>query len=64
MLQCLRPMRQHDRKLWLLTHERVRHNPNVRLVTDFLYDKLVRHIRATDPDLNPPLEEPLLRVVP
>ena len=48
LLQCLRPMSQHDRKLWLLTHERVRHNPSVRLVTDFLYDRLVRHIRAIE----------------
>lgn len=63
LLQCLRPMSQHDRKLWLLTHERVRHNPSVRLVTDFLYEKLVRHIRATDPGLTPPPEK-LLRAAP
>ncbi|NJC04317.1 DNA-binding transcriptional LysR family regulator [Sphingomonas kaistensis] len=63
LLQCLRPMSQHDRKLWLLTHERVRHNPNVRLVADFLYERLMRHIRATDPALNPP-PEPVLRAAP
>jgi DNA-binding transcriptional LysR family regulator len=65
LLQCLRPTSQHDRKLWLLTHERVRHNPAVRLVTDFLYERLMRHIRAAEPAaLNPPEPEPLLRAVP
>lgn len=49
LLQCLRPTRAHERKLWLLTHERVRHNPSVRLVTDFLYERLIRHVRATEP---------------
>jgi DNA-binding transcriptional LysR family regulator len=58
LLQCLRPVCQHDRKLWLLTHERVRHNPGVRLVTDFLYERLARHIRATEP-ITPALEPPL-----
>jgi DNA-binding transcriptional LysR family regulator len=63
LLQCLRPTREHDRKLWLLTHERVRHNPAVRLVTDFLYERMIRHIRATEPELSP-RPEPLLRAVP
>jgi DNA-binding transcriptional LysR family regulator len=49
LLQCLRPTRAHERKLWLLTHERVRHVPSVRLVTDFLYERLIRHIRETEP---------------
>jgi DNA-binding transcriptional LysR family regulator len=63
LLQCLEPTREHGRRLWLLTHERVRHNPSVRLVTDFLYERLMRHIRTTDAAaLNPPKR--LLRAVP
>jgi DNA-binding transcriptional LysR family regulator len=58
LLQCLRPTRAHDRKLWLLTHERVRHVPSVRLATDFLYERLVGHIRETEP------VEPTLPPVP
>lgn len=55
ILQCLRPTRAHDRKLWLLTHARVRQVPSVRLVTDFLYERLMRHIRETEPsDPTPP----------
>ena len=30
--------------LWLLTHDRVRRSPRVRVVIDLLYDWLNRHI--------------------
>jgi len=34
--------------LWLLTHERVRHTPRVRVVIDFLYERLVQHVRKLE----------------
>ncbi|HEX8839842.1 MAG TPA: LysR family transcriptional regulator [Sphingomicrobium sp.] len=45
LIQCLPPRQNHGRQLWLVTHERVRHSPHVRVVIDFLYDRLSRHIR-------------------
>ena len=45
LIRCLPPKEAHGRVLWLLTHERVRHTPRVRAVTDFLYDRLSRHVR-------------------
>jgi len=45
LVRCLPPRDDHDRILWLLTHERVRHTPRVRTVIDFLYERLSRHIR-------------------
>lgn len=49
LLECVPPPRTHRRSLWLLTHQRVRHVPAVRTVIDFLYERLVRHIRAITP---------------
>jgi DNA-binding transcriptional LysR family regulator len=46
LVQCLPPRKDHGRVMWLLTHERVRHTPRVRLVIDFLYDGLKRHVAA------------------
>ncbi|MEG3123422.1 LysR family transcriptional regulator [Sphingomonas sp. GB1N7] len=40
LLRCLRPMRGEERGLWLLTHERLRHTPRVRVVLDFLAARL------------------------
>ena len=45
LVRCLPPRTDHGREMWLLTHERVRHTPRVRLVIDFLYESLNRHIR-------------------
>ncbi len=45
LVQCLPPRDDHQRSMWLLTHERVRHAPRVRLVIDFLYERLMRHVR-------------------
>lgn len=49
LVRCLAPRSDHGRTLWLLTHERVRYTPRVRLVIDFLYDRLMRHAKATRP---------------
>jgi DNA-binding transcriptional LysR family regulator len=48
LIQCLPPPRDHDRTLWLFTHERVRHTPRVRTVVDFLYERLSRHVRQLE----------------
>ena len=48
LLRCFPPRDGHNRVLWLLTHERVRHTPRVRTVIDFLYDRLMRHVRQLE----------------
>ena len=45
LVRCVPPRSDHDRTLWLFTHERVRHTPRVRTVIDFLYERLSRHVR-------------------
>jgi DNA-binding transcriptional LysR family regulator len=45
LVRCLPPRADHERTLWLFTHERVRHTPRVRTVIDFLYERLSRHVR-------------------
>ncbi len=44
LVQCLRPERGTTRGLWLLTTERLRHTPRVRVVMDFLAERLARLI--------------------
>ncbi|HEX8842038.1 MAG TPA: LysR family transcriptional regulator [Sphingomicrobium sp.] len=48
LIRCIPPRADHGRILWLLTHERVRHEPRVRTVIDFLYDRLSRHMRQLE----------------
>ena len=48
LVRCLPPREDHHRHMWLLTHERVRHTPRVRLVIDFLYERLMRHVRMLE----------------
>ena len=48
LIQCLTPNHNHERRLWLFTHERVRHMPRVRTVVDFLYERLSRHVRELE----------------
>lgn len=45
LIRCVPPM-EEKRIMWLLTHERVRHQPAVRAVIDFLYDRLTAHVRS------------------
>lgn len=40
LIRCLPITRKVRRGMWLLTHERVRHEPRVRVVLDFLADRL------------------------
>lgn len=44
LIRCLPPRQGHGRVMWLLTHERVRHTPRVRVVIDFLYEQLKRRV--------------------
>ena len=44
LIRCLPPRRGHGRTMWLVTHERVRHAPRVRLVIDFLYERLRQRV--------------------
>jgi len=45
LVRCLPPMAESNAGLWLLTHERRRHVPRVRIVLDFLADRLTRLAR-------------------
>jgi DNA-binding transcriptional LysR family regulator len=44
LIRCLPPRRDHGRSMWLLTHERVRNTPRVRITIDFLYERLKRRV--------------------
>ena len=48
LVRCIPPRSNHNRSMWLLTHERVRHTPRVRTVIDFLYERLMRHVRMLE----------------
>jgi DNA-binding transcriptional LysR family regulator len=48
LVRCLPPRSDHERILWLFTHERCRHTPRVRTVIDFLYERLSRHVRQLE----------------
>jgi DNA-binding transcriptional LysR family regulator len=48
LVQCVPPKDGHGRSMWLVTHERVRRTPRVRVVIDFLYDRLTRHARQLE----------------
>lgn len=48
LIQCLPPDPGNQRGLWLLTHERLRRTPRVRVVLDFLYDRLTGLVREAE----------------
>jgi molybdate transport repressor ModE-like protein len=48
LIRCAPPPRDDERYLWLLTHERVRHDPAVRAVIDFLYERLSAHVHRLE----------------
>lgn len=47
LIRCVPPTRSHGRTMWLVTHERVRRTPRVRVVIDFLYERLMARVRET-----------------
>lgn len=46
LIRCTPPRPEQARELWLLTHERVRREPAVRTVIDFLYERLKARVDA------------------
>jgi len=48
LIRCMPPNREHSRVMWVLTHERARHSARVRLVTDFLYERLKRRVELLE----------------
>jgi DNA-binding transcriptional LysR family regulator len=48
LIRCIEPRPDHGRIMWLLTHERVRREPRVRAVMDFLGDRLTKHVRRLE----------------
>lgn len=48
LIRCIPPRADHGRIMWLLTHERVRKEPRVRAVMDFLADRLMKHVRRLE----------------
>ena len=48
LVRCIPPRADHQRRLWLLTHERVRQTPRVRKAIDFLYERLAQHVRMLE----------------
>ncbi|MFD1610762.1 LysR family transcriptional regulator [Sphingomonas tabacisoli] len=50
LVRCLPPA-TGMREIWLLTHERLRHTPRVRIVLDFLAERLRHHARMVETSL-------------
>ncbi|MBV8686978.1 MAG: LysR family transcriptional regulator [Alphaproteobacteria bacterium] len=50
LVRCVEPMAGDLTALWLLTHERLRQVPRVRVVMDFLAERLTRMARETAPE--------------
>jgi DNA-binding transcriptional LysR family regulator len=48
LVRCLPPGNAESRQIWLLTHERLRHTPRVRIVMDFLGERLRGHLKAVE----------------
>jgi len=45
LIRCLPPLDHDYHSIWLLTHDRVKQSLPVRTVVDFLYDRLMAHVR-------------------
>jgi DNA-binding transcriptional LysR family regulator len=48
LIRCIPPRPSHGRVLWLLTHQRIRHEPRIRAVIDFLFERLKKHVASLD----------------
>jgi DNA-binding transcriptional LysR family regulator len=48
LIRCIPPREDHLRVLWLVTHEHVRRTPAVRAAIDFIYERLMRHVRQLE----------------
>lgn len=49
LVRCLPPVESERSSLWLVTHERLRREPRIRTVVDFLAERLGGLARATGP---------------
>ena len=54
LVRCVDPVPRDETSLWLLTHERLRHTPRVRVVLDFLGDRLTKLAREEIPERDNP----------
>ncbi|HEU4969782.1 LysR family transcriptional regulator [Sphingomonas sp.] len=54
LVRCLPPGNAESRQIWLLTHERLRHTPRVRIVMDFLGERLRGHLKTVEERLAQP----------
>jgi len=50
LVRCVDPMAGDESGIWLLTSERLRYTPRVRVVMDFLADRLTRMARTPIPE--------------
>lgn len=48
LIRIMPPNADHSRILWLLTHNRVKRNPKIRAVIDFLYERLKARAEKLD----------------
>ena len=46
LIRCLPPRRGNTRSVWVVTHDRIRHDPRVRIVIDFLFARLKARVSA------------------
>ena len=53
LVLCFPAPSEYEVDLWLLTHERLRHVPRVRIVLDFLADRLTRMMRGSSSPSDP-----------
>jgi DNA-binding transcriptional LysR family regulator len=62
LVRCLPPEADHEFELWLLTHERLRHTPRVRVVLDYLYERLIKTVRERDRRVEAESPVPVARI--
>ena len=48
LIMCFPAPQEYEIDLWLLTHERLRHSPRVRVVLDFLAERLIQLAREAE----------------
>jgi DNA-binding transcriptional LysR family regulator len=65
LVRCVDPGAGDETGIWLLTHERLRHTPRVRIVMDFLAERLGRLAREPIAERPYPwLPDPLREAIP
>lgn len=54
LVRCMPPIQGEKRGLWLVTHERLRHTPRIRIVLDFVGERIVRASREREQRFHAP----------